>query len=117
MTKQIFQLYPPQAEGRPLEGTYLEHPLHELGSAETPFVYGNFISSLDGRIALMDAAGGTGHLPDELTNADDFRLFLELEAQADCLITHGGFLRSIAAGRLDDILQVGTTKATSDLAT
>ncbi|MGH8128268.1 MAG: riboflavin biosynthesis protein RibD, partial [Gammaproteobacteria bacterium] len=117
MTNPIFQLYPSQVEARPLQGTYLEHRLHELGSAETPFVYGNFVSSLDGRIALVDPAGGGGYLPDELVNPDDFRLFLELEAQADCLITHGGYLRSIAAGRLDDILQVGTTNATCDLAT
>jgi riboflavin biosynthesis pyrimidine reductase len=116
MTKQIFQLYPSQTEGLPLEGMYLESRLHQLGSSETPFVYGNFISSLDGRIALMDTAGATGYLPDELGNPDDFRLFLELEAQADCLITHGGYLRAIAAGRLDDILQVGTTKETRDLA-
>lgn len=116
MTKQIFRLYPSQTEGRALEGMYLESRLHQLGSTETPFVYGNFISSLDGRIALTDAADATGYLPDELGNPDDFRLFLELEAQADCLITHGGYLRSIAAGRLDDILQVGTRKETHDLA-
>lgn len=116
MANPIFQLYPPQVDGRPLQGTYLDDRLHELGSAETPFVYGNFVSSLDGRIALVDPVGGAGHLPDELINPDDFRLFLELEAQADCLITHGGYLRAIAAGRLDDILQVGTTKASCDLA-
>jgi len=37
-------------------------------------------------------------------------------AQADCLITHGGYLRAIAAGRLDDILQVGVRAGTEDLA-
>ena len=31
-----------------------------------------------------------------LTSKEDFRLFLELYAQADCLITHGGYLRALA---------------------
>ena len=39
-----------------------------------------------------------------------------MQAQADCLITHGGYMRAIAEGRLDDILQVGTQEAARDLA-
>ena len=58
MTTQIFQIYHSQAQGRPLEGTYLEHRVHKLGTAEASFVYGNFVSSLDGRIALVDASSG-----------------------------------------------------------
>ena len=70
-----------------------------------------------GRIALVDAPSGVSYLPGELSNTNDFRLFLELQAQADCLITHGGYMRAIAAGRLDDILQVGNRDQTRDLAT
>ncbi|MGZ5009090.1 MAG: riboflavin biosynthesis protein RibD, partial [Methylobacter sp.] len=38
--------------------------------------------------------------------ASDFGLFMELHAQSDCLITHGGYMRALAEGRLGNILQV-----------
>lgn len=116
MGKQIFRLFPPPYEGVPLRGLYLCLKLHELGTPETPFVYANFLASLDGRIALEDEVSGETYLPKTLTTPDDFRLFLELEAQADCLITHGGYLRSLAAGRLGNILQIGLRDEDGDLA-
>ena len=116
MTARILRLYPGPAQDGPVAGTYLAHKLHRLGSASAPFVYADFVSSLDGRIALQDPRTGSSRLPAELRSANDFRLLLELEAQADCLITHGGYLRAIAAGRLDDILNVGTRTDTADLA-
>ncbi|WP_448188006.1 RibD family protein [Azospirillum sp. sgz301742] len=112
----MFRLYPGPPEDVVLEGAYLAHGVHALGSAATPFVYASFVSSLDGRIALRDPATGTSHLPAGLTGANDFRLFQELQAQADCLITHGGYLRDLAAGRLDDVLQVGLGESARDLA-
>lgn len=115
MSEKLLQLYPDSGE-HPLRGVYLAHRLHELGSRDRPFVYGNFVSSLDGRIALRDPHSGESHVPQALTSDSDFRLLLELHAQADCLITHGGYMRAIAAGRLDDILQVGTTAGNEDLA-
>ena len=111
----ILKLYPGQPEERPLRGTYLAHELHRQGTPERPFVYGNFVSSLDGRIAIDDPHKGS-HVPLSLTSGNDFRLFLELQAQADCLISHGGYMRAIAAGMLDDILQVGALDGTDDLA-
>lgn len=114
MTHQLLQLYP-QPATHPLRGAYLAHRLHELGSGERPFIYGNFVSSLDGRIALREP-GGESRLPEALVSEADFRLLLELHAQADCLITHGGYLRAIAEGRLDDILQVGCVAGHEDLA-
>lgn len=116
MTARILELYPGPVHERALEGTYLAHQVHELGTPEAPFVYGNFVASLDGRIALRDGVTGTSYLPDALISANDFRLFLELQAQADCLITHGGYMRAIAEGRLKDILQVGIRETTRDLA-
>lgn len=98
-----------------LEGLYLRLNLHRLGTPEKPFVYANFLTSLDGRIALEDSSGQT-YLPKSLTTPNDFRLFLELECQADCLITHGGYLRSLAEKRLGNILQIGLTDTTRDLA-
>lgn len=116
MSKQIYRLYPPPYQPVSLQGLYLNLGLHELGTPHQPFVYANFLSSLDGRIALEDPLSGQTWLPKSLTTPDDFRLFLELQAQADCLITHGGYLRSLAEGRLGSILQVGVRPGTEDLA-
>jgi riboflavin biosynthesis pyrimidine reductase len=109
MTRQVVRLYPPSAADplQPLAGLYLAHKLHELGAPGKPFVYGNFITSLDGRIALADD-NGASFVPPSLSNTADWLLFQELQAQADCFVTHGGYLRALAAGALDDILQIGT---------
>ncbi|MDD2769087.1 MAG: dihydrofolate reductase family protein [Methylococcus sp.] len=113
--KSVYRLFPPPFEDVALHGLYLNLNLHRLGHAGKPFVYANFLTSLDGRIALEDASGQT-YLPKSLTTPDDFRLFLELEAQADCLITHGGYLRSLQEQRLGNILQIGLEERSRDLA-
>lgn len=115
MQKQIFRLYPPPYAEVSLQGLYLDHHLYDLGSVQRPFVYANFLASLDGRIALEDIYTGQTYLPKSLTTPADFRLFLELEAQADCLITHGGYLRALADGRLGNILQIGAHPSGEDL--
>jgi riboflavin biosynthesis pyrimidine reductase len=111
----LLQLYP-QVRESSLRGLYLAHRLHALGIPGLPFVYGDFVTSLDGRIALRDAASGESRLPEALTSDSDLRLLLELQAQADCLVTHGGYLRAIAQKRLGDILQVGAIPGHEDLA-
>ncbi|MDF9393534.1 MULTISPECIES: RibD family protein [Methylococcus] len=113
--KSVYRLFPPPFEEVALHGLYLNLNLHRLGAAGKPFVYANFLASLDGRIALEDASGQS-FLPKSLTTPDDFRLFLELEAQADCLITHGGYLRSLQEKRLGNILQIGLDERSRDLA-
>ncbi len=113
--KKLQRLYPPPLEVVSLRGLYLEHRIHELGSFEKPFVYANFLTTLDGRIALEDTSTGESYLPKTMTTADDFRLFLELHAQADCLITHAGYMRALAAGRLGNILQVGIGDQSEDI--
>ncbi|BCX88530.1 hypothetical protein MIN45_P0899 [Methylomarinovum tepidoasis] len=115
MQKQIFRLYPAPFAEVPLPGLYLQHRVFALGSPQKPFVYANFLASLDGRIALEDLHTGQTYLPKTLTTPADFRLFLELEAQADCLITHGGYLRALAEGRLGNILQIGAHPSGADL--
>lgn len=102
----LLRLYPNFREKASVKGLYLAHQLHKLGTTESPFVYANFLSSLDGRIAVEDAAQRSTHIPKHITTASDFGLFMELHAQADCIITHGGYMRALAEGRLGNILQV-----------
>ncbi len=106
MQKKLLQLYPDFCEKISIRGLYLAHQLHQLGATDAPFVYANFLSSLDGRIALEDAVQGTTHIPKHITTASDFGLFMELHAQSDCIITHGGYMRALAEKRLGNILQV-----------
>jgi riboflavin biosynthesis pyrimidine reductase len=115
MEIQVFQLYPPPHQEHALNGLYLKHCVNDLGTSESPFVYANFVSSLDGRIALKETGNGRSYLPEGLTTPSDFRLFLELLTQADCLITHGGYFRALAEDRLGNILQIGLTPETDDL--
>jgi len=110
----VLQLLPEVKEAS-LRGLYLAQELHTLGAPGLPFVYGDFVTSLDGRIALRDPVSGESHLPEALTSDSDLRLLLELHAQADCLVTHGGYLRAIARKQLDDILQVGMVPGHDDL--
>jgi len=106
MQKNLLRFYPDPCEKVSIKGLYLAHQLHKLGTAESPFVYANFLSSLDGRIAVEDAVQGATHIPKHITTASDFGLFMELHAQADCIITHGGYMRALGEGRLGNILQV-----------
>lgn len=106
MPEKLLRLYPVPSEEVPIKGLYLAHKIHELGQPGTPFVYANFLSSLDGRIALEDIAQGLSYIPKHLTTPSDFTLFMELLAQADCLITHGGYMRALADKRLGNILQI-----------
>ena len=93
---QLTRLYPDRST-RPLAGTYLAHELRERGAPGRPFVYTNFIASLDGRIAQRDAQTGRYGVPRAIANDDDWRLFLELAAQADAVVTSGRRLRELAA--------------------
>ena len=115
MTNALLQLHPSPHQEVPLQGLYLQQKLHRLGNSGKPFVYANFLSSLDGRIALTNPVTGQSTTPEALTTPSDFRLFLELHAQADCLITHGGYMRALAEKRLGNILTLNTRSEHADL--
>ena len=104
MSANVIPLYPQPGSARPVRELYLEERLHELGNPAAPLVYASFVSSLDGRIALAEP--GDGNALEGLTSANDFRLFQELQAQADCMITHGGYLRALNQGHLGNVLQI-----------
>ena len=92
----LIRLFPNHAT-RALDGAYLAHGLRERGTPEAPFIYTNFISSLDGRIAQRDPETGRYGVPRSIANDLDWRLFLELAAQADAVVTSGRRLRELAA--------------------
>ena len=100
----ITQLYPDRCEYESVEGLYLAEGLYQRTRTDRPLVYANFVSSLDGRIAISHE--NTYKLPENLSNGNDLRLFLELLVQADCLITHSAYLRDRAAGQLGDIFHI-----------
>ena len=104
MRPGIIQLHPDRREYESVKGLYLMEKLRE--HPRKPLVYANFASSLDGRIAV--ARDGASRLPETLGNSNDLRLFLELLAQADCVITHGAYLRSRAAGLLGNVFRPDT---------
>jgi riboflavin biosynthesis pyrimidine reductase len=103
----IIQLYPLPGQERPLKGTYLDQQLRQYGQTRgKTFVYSNFITSLDGRIASSPPTQPGLTVPQNIANKRDWRLFQELAAQADLIISSGRYLRDWAEGRAQEILQV-----------
>ena len=116
MEENILQLYPATGREVALEGLYLGEDLRalsdELGRA---VVYTNFITSLDGRIAIPHPSGKGMTVPKQTANERDWRLFQELAVQADVLITSGRYLRDYVEGRAQEILRVYDDPSFSDL--
>lgn len=103
----ITQLYPLPAQERPLKGTYLAHDLRQDSQASgQAFIYANFVTSLDGRIAIPHPSRPGMMVPKNVANDRDWRLFQELATQADLIISTGRYLRDWADGRAQEILQV-----------
>ena len=106
MLNSVIQLYPLPVVERPLTNLYLAHNLRQHSQVNRPaFVYANFVVSLDGRIAIPHPNGGLT-VPKSIANERDWRLFQELAAQADLIISSGRYLRDWADGRAQEILQV-----------
>jgi riboflavin biosynthesis pyrimidine reductase len=95
--RELLQLYPAQNKV-PLTGLYLSRNIKSsIAAAEIPCVYTNFLTSLDGRISLVDRETGKSSVPDATSNDRDWRLLLELAAPADAIIMSGRYLRDLAA--------------------
>ena len=107
MQTPVTRLYPATGEQYPLEGLYLQHHLHLKGQSGTPFIYSNFITSLDGRIALGSSDSTTHTVPGATVNPRDWRLYQELAGQADLLVTSGRYFRQSLLGEAQDQLPVG----------
>lgn len=107
MEQPVLQLFPSPVAERPLEGLYLSHNLRQYGQSNgRAYVYSNFITSLDGRIAVSHPTRPGLMVPKQTANERDWRLFQELAAQADIIISSGRYLRDWADGRAQEILQV-----------
>lgn len=115
MEKPVLRLFPPPHEELPLKGLYLSHRLHLQGSQGRPLVYTNFATSLDGRIALPDPKRGIHRIPKPVANARDWRLFQELAAQADLLLTSGRYFRDLASGQAQSSVPVSDDPRHTDL--
>jgi len=110
----VLRLYPAPNQQVQLQGLYLGLGMHRAGSA-APFVYCNFLSSLDGRIALSSPDGAESWVPREIANPADWRLYQELAAQADVLVASARYFRQFAGGRAQDALPIGSEDAYADL--
>ena len=103
----VTRLVPQPAGNVPLRGLYLGHDLRRLAEqARRPVVAANFVTSLDGRIAVPRQDGTGLTVPANIANERDWRLFQELAVQADVIISSGRYLRDYAAGRAQEILRV-----------
>lgn len=91
----VIQVYPPVGDSHPVDGLYLQHDLREECRGAKPFVYTNFVSSLDGRIAVKQEDSNRWRIPPQIQTDEDRRLYHELAAQADVIIIAGGHARSL----------------------
>lgn len=115
MSKTLLKLFPEPGE-RALEGTYLGEDLPPATQPPgRPFVYANFVSSLDGRIGIARPHRETHAVPEAIANPRDWRLYQELGARADILITSARYYRQFARGEAQDTLPVGAGEAFADL--
>ena len=111
MTKSVTQLLPQPTDERPLHGLYLNHNLRQYsGQNGRPFVFSNYVVSLDGRIAIPHPTRPGLMVPKAIANERDWRLLQELAAQADIILSTGRYLRDIADGRAQEFLEVDNPK-------
>jgi riboflavin biosynthesis pyrimidine reductase len=115
MQDTILELYPNSGRRRALKNLYLGELDTLPGSDDAPFIYTNFIASLDGRIALPGENRRTHQVPPAIANGRDWRLFQELAAQADLLITSARYFRQVADGETQAELPVGNAAEFDDL--
>jgi len=99
----LLPLFPHAKETQALEGTYLNLKLHQQSKL---IIYSNFIASLDGRISLLNKQKNYV-VPSDIANKRDWRLYQELAAQADVMLTSARYFRQLAQGCAQDLLPVG----------
>ena len=112
MDEDILELYPNSGQAHALQGLYL----HQIpAQSDQPFIYTNYIVSLDGRIALPATDRHSNQVPPAIANKRDWRLFQELAAQADLLISSARYFRQSVALEAQAELPVGLSSEFNDL--
>ena len=116
MDEDILELYPNPGRKHRLTGLYLGQSLVSAASSgKRPFIYSNFISSLDGRIAVPGPHRNTHQVPPAIANTRDWRLFQELAAHADLLITSARYFRQLCDREAQAELPIGSAPEFDDL--
>ena len=110
---KVIQLYPVYQPDNELEGLYLRRSHGD--KPEGPYVYTNFITSLDGRIAIEQPVTGKRGVPRTISNPRDWRLYQELAACADALLVSARYIRELSKGTAQDNLPLSTDPEFSDL--
>jgi len=111
----VTRIFPQPQRDCALEGLYLDHDIYSMGHSGKPFVYCNFITSLDGRIAIASDASTTHVVPTSAANPRDWRLYQELAGQADLLITSGRYFRQSLRGEAQAELPLDSQQAYADI--
>ncbi|MDX8413413.1 MAG: dihydrofolate reductase family protein [Mariprofundales bacterium] len=101
---RLIPLFPTPNKQQPLHGSYLNLGLQH-GNGDAPLIYSNFISSVDGRIAVAGSDGAM-EVPTAITNPHDWRLYQELAAQSSVMITSARYFRQLAVGKAQALLPV-----------
>jgi len=113
----VLPLFPTSQPATALHGLYLALNLHRQAvKPDDILIYANYIASVDGRISLRDKISGEQSVPANLANKRDWRLYQELAAQSDIMLTSARYFRQLAKGNAQDLLPVGTGEAYADLA-
>ena len=112
MDDDILELYPNSGKAHALRGLYLQQI---PAKTDQPFIYTNYIVSLDGRIALPATDRRSNQVPPAIANSRDWRLFQELAAQADLLISSARYFRQSAEQEAQAELPVGHSTEFDDL--
>ena len=111
----VLRLFPLPQQQSALQGLYLSLNLHRQAAAGEMLIYSNFITTLDGRISVREPESGEYTVPESIANKRDWRLYQELAAQSDVMLTSARYFRQLARGRAQDLLPVGAAPEYADL--
>jgi riboflavin biosynthesis pyrimidine reductase len=103
----VLRLFPQPGGVAALRGLYLGHELYRRALSDRPYVYTNFVTSLDGRISWKNPRTGYREVPPACANERDLHLYHELAANADVILASSRYLRGAAAGRAAGMLSLG----------
>ena len=103
----VLRLLPGPTEEVPLRGLYLAQDLRSEVRDDRACCFSNFVVSLDGRISLSSTLEGSpSGVPRSLSSAGDWRLFQELVAQSDAVLVSGRYVREVASGHAQPLMQL-----------